>query len=270
MIESTELAGGDVLVDRDDRVAYVTLNRPQAHNSFTSVMYHDLTGWLNRAAGDRTLRVIVFRGAGEKAFAAGTDISEFTNFTSGDDGVEYEKIAASTLTALQRAPQVTIAAVQGVAVGSGCAVALSCDVRVATERSKFGFPIASTLGNALSSTVLRRLVATVGPAVAREMLLTSRLVSATRAHQLGFVAEVLLASTFHDTVSELATRTALLAPHTQAVSKAIIDSIEQGREVDDESLVRGAYAHADFRDAVTAFVAKDKGFAFSELLADLP
>ncbi|WP_278258730.1 enoyl-CoA hydratase-related protein [Nocardioides convexus] len=130
--------------------------------------------------------MVVLRGAGGKAFAAGNEISDFLEA----DAVEYENWIREMFDRLWALPQVTIAAIDGVCVGGGLAVATHCDLRVATAGSRFGYPIARTLGNALSGSVLYRCQAIFGESLTREMLLASRLVTSERAYGVGALAAV--------------------------------------------------------------------------------
>src|SRR5262245_49468900 len=112
-------------------------------------MYQALVDACDRVDDDEAIRVLVLRGAGGKAFVAGTDISQFTGFHTADDGIKYEARIDQVLDRLERVTKATIALVQGVAAGGGCGIALTCDLRVATPDSSFGIPVARTLGNCL-------------------------------------------------------------------------------------------------------------------------
>ena len=117
MTATEELASGTLQVTRAGRICYVVLNRPDALNALTLPMYDALSELCQRLNNEPTVRVVVFRGAGGRALAAGTDIAEFTDFTSGEDGVRYERRIGVALQAIEDVPQVTIAEIQGVAVG---------------------------------------------------------------------------------------------------------------------------------------------------------
>ena len=112
-------------------------------------MYDALVAACERVDRDEGLRVLILRGAGGKAFVAGTDISQFQSFRDREDGIKYEERLDRVIDRLERVTKPTIAQVQGVAAGGGCAIALTCDLRVATPDSTFGIPIARTLGNCL-------------------------------------------------------------------------------------------------------------------------
>src|SRR5205807_8407668 len=128
--------------------------------------------------GDAAVRVFVLRGAGGKAFIAGTDIAQFEAFRGRDDALQYEARIDEVLDRLERVAKPTIAQIQGVAAGGGCAIALTCDLRIATPESAFGIPIARTLGNCLSGATYSRLVDLAGPGVVKDLLFTGRLMTA--------------------------------------------------------------------------------------------
>src|SRR5262245_42097813 len=150
-------------------------------------MYQALVDACERVDEDRAIRVLILKGAGGKAFVAGTDISQFTGFHTADDGIKYEARIDQVLDRLERVTKATIAQVQGVAAGGGCGIALTCDLRVATPDSSFGIPVARTLGNCLSAASCSRLVDLLGPGVVKDMLLTGRFIPASEALTLRII-----------------------------------------------------------------------------------
>ena len=168
----------------------VLFNRPEARNAMTFAMYDGLEEACARADADDSVRVMVLRGAGGRAFVAGTDISQFSTFTSGEDGIAYEERISRVVNRLEDVAVPTVAAIEGPCVGGGLALAAACDLRVATESSRFGVPIARTLGNCLSMNSYSLLVHHLGPGRTLDMLLRARLLSAADAHAAGFVGEV--------------------------------------------------------------------------------
>lgn len=255
-----ERAGGDLLVDRRPGVVTCTFNRPERMNAMTQPVYDTLRELASELRGDRAVRAVVLRGAGGRAFSAGNEISSFVDMTSGEEGVQYEAGVRSVLRALAELEQVTIAAIDGVCVGGGLAVATVCDVRVATPRSRFGYPIARTLGNALAAPVLDRCVATFGEPITREMLLASRLVGADRAYTAGALAEVVEPEDLDGTVERLTSGITRAAPLTIATTKTQLlrrsDALEAS--AGDDLLLAEAYGSADFREGVRAFLAGEK------------
>ena len=213
------MSQGEVRLVREGPVAYVTFDRPHARNAMTWKMYNELAAACSALKDDKSVRVAVFRGAGGKAFIAGTDISQFLEFKSYEDGLAYEKKMEGFLTALETLPIPTIAVVEGFAVGGGLAIASVCDFRVATPGSKFGVPIARTLGNCMSTGNYARLVAGVGPVIAKRMLLLGELIPAEVAANVGFVHDVVAPEALDASVKEMTDRLAKNAPITMRVSK---------------------------------------------------
>jgi enoyl-CoA hydratase/carnithine racemase len=148
--------------ESDGPIAFLTFNRPEARNAMTWEMYDALAATCERVDGDAAMRVLVLKGAGQ-AFVAGTDISQFTSFSSRNDAVEYEQRLDAVIDRLERVRVPTIAQVQGVAAGGGCAIALACDLRVCTPAARFGVPVARTLGNCLSAANYARMIDLLGP-----------------------------------------------------------------------------------------------------------
>src|SRR5215470_18250632 len=136
-------------------------------------------------------KVLVITGAGDKAFAAGTDIAQFLDFKDAEDGIAYERKMDGTLDAIERCAVPTIAAIAGFCTGGGAAIAAACDLRIATANAQFGFPIARTLGNCLSMANYVRLANLIGPQRVKEMLLLAKLVDAPTAAATGLVSEAL-------------------------------------------------------------------------------
>ena len=177
--------GGEVTLRLDGPVAHVTFARPAARNAMTFAMYAQLAAICDQLDGQRDLCAIVFRGAGG-AFVAGTDISEFTAFQSGADGLVYEDHIDTVLARLARLPAPTLAVIEGAAVGGGLAISAACDLRIVTPGAKFGVPIARTVGNCLSAANIARLIRAFGDGPVRRMLLLSEFLDGATVHGLGF------------------------------------------------------------------------------------
>ena len=242
-------------------IATLTFNRPEARNAMTWDMYQALVNTCDRVDGDPDIRVLVLRGAGGQAFVAGTDIAQFATFRSPDDGISYEQRLDEVLDRVERVTKATIAEVQGVAAGGGCAIALACDLRIATPESTFGIPIARTLGNCLSGASYSRLVDLVGPGVVKDLLFTGRFMEGAEALALGLVTRVEPADTIEPFVQEYAGRIASNAPLTLRATKEAIRRIMAQRRLhdgEDRDLVTMCYTSADFREGVEAFLAKRK------------
>ena len=247
---------GEVHFQRDGAVARITFDRPAARNAMTWSMYKRLGEICAELRSDKSVRVAVLRGAGGKAFIAGTDISQFQAFKSADDGIAYERSMEGFLDGLETLPVPTLAVVEGFAVGGGLAVASVCDFRIATPGTKFGVPIARTLGNCMSMKNCARLVGALGPAVAKRMLLLGDMVSAEEAHALGFVLDVVAPEGIEERVAALTDRLSRNAPITMRVSKEAIRRAHKALAIEGEDLVRETYGSDDFREGVRAFVEK--------------
>ena len=254
-----EEAGGQLLVRRAPGAVELSFNRPEKHNSFTAAIYAALLEVCDEVAADRSVRVVVLRGAGGRAFAAGNDISSFLTFASGADGVAYEAGIRRVLAALDALPQLTIAAVDGICVGGGLAVATMCDLRICTPASRFGYPIARTLGNALSAPIVLRCAAVFGDPVTREMILASRLVTAERAYAVGAVMSVVAPADLEAEVWSVIEGVRLAAPLTITTTKAQLRDGAVGYDpAADDARLEAAYGSADFGEGVRAFLAKEE------------
>ena len=248
----------ELLYDKRGDVAWVTFNRPQARNALTFAMYQGLAEICGRIATTREAKVLVITGAGDKAFAAGTDIAQFRDFKSGEDGIGYERKMDATLEIIERCPIPTIAAVAGFCTGGGLAIAGACDFRLAATNAQFGVPIARTLGNCLSMSNYARLTALVGPQRVKEMLLLAKMVDAQQALQAGLVMEVLPDTVaLHGRAQALAEALAGHAPITLSTTKEAMRRL-QAKLADEniDDLIRTTYGSADFREGMSAFLEK--------------
>jgi enoyl-CoA hydratase/carnithine racemase len=254
-----ETIAGHLTFERDDRVALVTVNRPEARNAMTFDMYEGLHDLCDRLDGDPAIRVVILRGSGDKAFVSGTDIRQFQTFKTREDALGYEARISRVLNRLAAVKKPTIAMIQGDAVGGGMFMALACDLRLAAEHARFGAPIARTLGNFAAPTSLALLVATVGPIRAREMVLTARLIAAEEARSMGLVDQVHPAGDLMARTRELAGRMAEHAPLTMAAVKEATRRYIAGVAPKDlEDLILSCYLSQDFQEGVRAFLDKRK------------
>lgn len=208
---------GVVLLEQSERIATITLSHPNALNALTWAMYQQLEAYIEKLTQDEMVRVIIIRGAG-KAFAVGTDISQFQDF-DGRAGVQYEQNMDRIIEKLYTCPKPIIAAIHGYAVGAGIILSSVCDLRYATPSSRFGAPMARTLGNALSIKNYQHIVEAFGPMRTREMLLTARLFSAEEALQYGFLTAIMAEEHIFAQVFEIAQQISMLAPLTLWAAK---------------------------------------------------
>ena len=140
---------GTVRLSIDGGIAAIVFDRADAHNAMTWSMYEQLADICHALADDPAVRVATMRGAGGKAFIAGTDIEQFQSFSGGGDGIAYERRIDAGIDLIERLPMPVVAVLDGWVVGGGLAIASACDLRIATPDARFGVPIARTLGNCL-------------------------------------------------------------------------------------------------------------------------
>lgn len=235
----------------------LTLRHPGRRNALTWKMYDELSSQLEGATGARTLRAVVLRGTAEDGFAAGTDITQFGDFSDKQDGLEYEHRVGEILSQLQHASVPTVAMVQGHAVGAGLAIAASCDFVIAEQGASFGAPIARTLGNCLPAPVVARLMNRLGTSTTLRMLLAAQLISAEELASSGFVYRVVDPGEGMGVVHQLLAGVRRSAPLTLAALKETIRRIEDASPVpDNDDLLALCYGSADFAEGVEAFRAK--------------
>ena len=250
------MSDGSVRFHQDGPVARITFDRPAARNAMTWEMYSELGAVCERLAGERSARVVVFRGAGGKAFVAGTDIAGFADFTSGEDGVAYENRMDGYLSAVEALPMPTVAAVEGFAVGGGLAIAAACDFRIASPEARFGAPIARTLGNCLSARGHARLVAALGVARTKRLLLLGEMIGAEEAKAAGFLYEVVQSEGLDRAIDDLCAKLVKGAPLTQEISKQALRRLADAGLPAMDDLIRRIYGSEDFRRGVRAFLDK--------------
>ena len=240
-------------------IMWITFNRPQARNALTFGMYERLAQLCREVPTDGTVRAVVITGAGGKAFAAGTDMTQFRAFETPQDALDYEAQIDAVLEAVECCPLPTIASIHGACTGGGGSIAAACDIRIASASLKFGFPIGRTLGNCLAAGNLARLSELIGAGRVREIIFTARLVEAEEALSVGLISEVLpdeeslLART-----TELAERVGSMAPLTLRATKEALRRNRTALKVDDADLIISCYMSDDFRLGMEAFLGKTK------------
>jgi enoyl-CoA hydratase/carnithine racemase len=251
-------AGEDVLYEVREGIACVTFNRPQARNALTFAMYERLAEISALANEDRSIRAMLLTGAGDKAFAAGTDISQFRAFDKPQDALDYEARIDRVLGALERCRVPTIAAIKGACTGGGAGIAGCCDLRIAAGNAKFGFPVARTLGNCISMANYARFAALIGPARVKDMIFRARLIEAPEALAIGLVSEVVEdPAGLMDRAQELARLVASHAPLTLQATKEALLRLRPGiPRGEGEDLILMCYMSEDFREGMDAFLNK--------------
>jgi enoyl-CoA hydratase/carnithine racemase len=259
----TQATTEDLLYEVRDGIGYITFNRPQTRNAMTFAMYarlQEICAEITETNADG-VKVLVITGAGEKAFAAGTDISQFRAFKTAQDALDYEARGDKVQTTIERCPIPIIAAIAGACTGGGFGIAACCDIRISTADARFGFPISRTLGNCLSMANYARLYALLGPAKVKDIIFTARLMNADEALASGLVSEVLPdAAAVHARAEELARTIAGHAPLTIRASKEALRRVGQQLRPseDDKDLIVMCYTSEDFREGMEAFLNKRK------------
>jgi len=236
-----------------DGVLQVVFDRPHARNAMTFAMYDGLHDACERADGDDRVRVLVLRGAGD-SFVAGTDIAQFQSFTSGEDGVAYEERITRVVDRLEDVTVPTVAVVRGACVGGGLALAAACDLRVAARSSRFGVPIARTLGNCLSMNTVSLLLSHLGPARTLDLLLRARLLTGEEAHAAGFVTELADDDALDEAASGMVSALRDHAPLTMWAVKQAAVRLRRATLPDGDDLVARVFGSDDFAEGVRAFV----------------
>lgn len=247
----------ELLYERRGSTALLTFNRPAARNAMTWAMYQGLHDACEHVDADERVRVLVLRGAGDKAFVAGTDISQFTAFSSADDVLRYERMVSRTLGRLESMQKPTIAMIRGFCVGGGALISSACDLRIATPDAQFGVPVARTLGNIVSTHGFALMVGLIGPARTKELLFTARLADAAEGKAIGLFNEIVEADQLEGRTLELAEGMAQLAPLTLRAAKETVRRImERTRPEDFDDLILSCYMSQDFKEGVAAFLEK--------------
>ena len=252
------MSTGKLRVEREGPIGRLVLDNPERRNAIGAEMWLGIPKAIAAFNADDSVRVIVIRGEGTAAFAAGADISEFErNRSSGDQVKAYEEATSAAHRAIESSPKPVIALIHGFCVGGGLAVALSCDLRYADASSRFAIP-AARLGLGYGVHGTNRLVATVGHANAREIMFSARRFDANEALAMGLVNRVLPDAELDAHVAKVAQELASNAPLTIAASKAVINALSEpnGDHVDAEAAVARCMKSEDYVEGRRAFMEK--------------
>ena len=244
----------EVRLELRNDVAYITFDHVAARNAMTVGMYQTLKSICEDLAKNSIARVAILRGAGGKSFVSGSDIAQFSTFTSGDDGMRYEEGIDAYLAPLAMLPIPTIAVIDVMAIGGGLAIATCCDFRISTPDARFGVPIAKTLGNCLSASNLAWLVAHLGVNIVKRMLLLAELVTAPELLKQGYLLTTCPAEALESEANQLADRLMKLAPITQKSSKQTLARLITNNLPDCSDLIRECYGSEDFQNGVASFL----------------
>ena len=249
----------ELLYERNGAIAFLTFNRPQARNALTWAMYEGLYDCCEHVEADDRVKVLVLRGAGDKAFVAGTDISQFRAFSTPEDALNYESNNNKDAGRLESLKKPAIAMIRGACTGGGAAFALCCDMRLATPDVRFGVPISRTLGNILSMHNFVRLVSLIGPARTKDLIFTARLIGAEEGRSIGVFNEIVESDQIEVRTLALAEQIASNAPLTIRAAKMAVQRIVNKMRLEEaEDLVLMCYMSEDFREGVAAFMEKRK------------
>ncbi|MGI9403714.1 MAG: enoyl-CoA hydratase, partial [Hyphomicrobium sp.] len=230
-------------------------------NALTAAMWKALPDLLAEAEGDDAIRVIVLRGAGERAFSTGADISEFESARTGEKAAEYDALNHAAFTALSGCTKPTITMIHGFCLGGGLGLALSTDIRLADEKAEFAIP-AARLGLGYNARWVRPLLAVVPPSRAKEMLFTGRRFKVAEAADMGLVNRIVDAAGLEQTTHALAQEIAANAPLTVRAAKRAIDEIMRHPETPNMAALDAAIAACfnsdDYAEGRRAFLEKRK------------
>jgi enoyl-CoA hydratase len=251
-----------MLSRKEGGVGIVTFNNPERHNAVSLEMWEATTSMLNGFAADPDIRVVVLTGAGGKAFVSGADISKFGSERSTIEAVRaYNTKTDATYASIAEFPKPTIAMIQGYCIGGGLGLATCCDLRIASDNSRFAVP-AAKLGLGYGYTGLKRLVDIVGPSFAKEIFYTARQFDAEDARVMGLVNRVVPAAELETYVKSITDMISANAPLTIKAVKFTVGEI-----VKDESkkniarsaeMVEQCFASRDYTEGRTAFMEKRK------------
>jgi len=249
-----------ILVERDGEIATVTLNNPAKRNALNKAMWIGLRDVFRDLSDDEQLRCIVLRGAGDEAFAAGADISEFeAERANPDQARAYDQLLREALEAIYLCPVPTVALIKGACMGGGLQIATQCDIRVAGDNARFGAPI-KFLGLAMPSPEIESIMRICGPATMNEILLEGRVYKADEAHIKGLVGRVVAVDAVEAEAYGTARRIAEGAPLTARWHKAFIRQQTTPAELPVEQAEKSYFYFdtADFKEGVDAFLNKRK------------
>lgn len=254
----TNMSYSNLIVEIQNKIALVTLNRPQALNALNKDLLNEISQFLNEAKDNPEIRVVIITGSGEKSFVAGADIKEFSDFNGEQGALLAQQGQETVFNKLENFPKPTIAAINGFALGGGLELAMACHLRIASENAKLGLPEV-TLGLIPGYGGTQRLPKLIGKGRAAQAIFTAEMFNAQRALEIGLVNEVVPQVELIDRAKAIATKIAANSP--MAISKAIyamnLSDTDKGFEAEIKSFGE-LFDQADFKEGVTAFLEKRK------------
>lgn len=263
MGESPYNSGTDrVLTWLDEHTLHIQFNNPARHNALSVDMWEAVPRLLNVARDDDRVRLVVFSGAGDKAFVSGADISQFEDMRAAREAVaRYETMAEEALMGIHDFPKPTLASIHGYCIGGGVNVAMSCDIRIAADDAVFSVP-AARLGLGYRYSAMKNLVDLVGPGVAKDLFFTARRIDATEAKTIGLISRMATVDALPTLLNEYTSAIGLNAPLTIAAGKAITREIlKPSTDINMAlctSLIQGCFQSEDYTEGRTAFMEKRK------------
>jgi len=251
-----------LIAERQGPVGWITFSNPERHNAMNMEMWQALPQALSSFEADDEVKVIVLRGAGDRSFISGADISEFEKHRSSSEAVAaYEDLATSSMRALQIVPKPTIAMIRGYCIGGGLGLAVSCDLRIATEGSTFAIP-AARLGVGYRFDGVKRLRDLVGPAFAKEIFFTARRFQGPEALRMGLINRMTADTDLEAVVGGICASIAENAPLTVRSAKLMIEELDKPSGEPNyelcEDLMKACFASEDYTEGRTAFMEKRK------------
>lgn len=247
-----------LIYTKDGAVARILFDNPSAHNALTHQMWCDLRDACRQIAQDSSVRVVTFRGVGGKAFISGTDISGFAGFSSGRDGIEYERHIDECMAAVDALPMTTIAVIEGWAVGGGLNIFSAADFRIATPNARFASPLGRTIGNCLSMNSCARIANAIGETMAKRMVLLGEIVTAQEMLAKGVLYGVAEPADLDAAVDALCQLAIPNAPLTTRATKETIRRLRSASLPNVDDLIEQVYGSDDFKKGVRNFLAKNK------------
>jgi enoyl-CoA hydratase/carnithine racemase len=247
-----------LIFSRRGAIAQVLFDNPAAHNALTHQMWCDLRATCEQIANDPGVRVVTFRGVGGKAFISGTDISGFVGFTSGRDGIAYERHIDECMAAVDALPVPTIAIIEGWAVGGGLNIFSAADFRIATPNARFASPLGRTIGNCLSISSCARIAGAIGIPMAKRMLLLGEVIAAQEMLAKGVLYNIVEPAELDAAVDALCQLAIPNAPLTTRASKEMIRRLNYANLPNVDDLIEQVYGSEDFKKGVRNFLDKNK------------
>ena len=250
-----------MIAEIEDSIGWMTFNNPDRHNAVKVEMWEAIPQILDQFEADSAVKVVVLKGSGEKAFISGADISEFEQVRSSKAATKhYEDIADTATDRLYSCSKPTIAMIRGYCIGGGAGIAVSCDLRIATEASKFGIP-AAKLGVGYRHGGIQKLVSLVGPSAAKDIFFTARQIPASEALVMGLINKMVPNDELEAAVEEYCQSICTNAPLTITAVKQIIEQISKPGILDQdlcEQLVENCFNSEDYIEGRRAFMEKRK------------